>query len=100
VIYPIKVTDYMTLYFPNAFSPNGDGLNDVFKASGTFVESFEMYIYDRWGQLVLKTNDINKGWDGIYRTGDAPQDTYVYKGKAADVFGHKVNFQGQINLVR
>ncbi len=100
VIYPIKISNFMTLYFPNAFSPNGDGLNDIFKAQGTFIKSFEMNIYDRWGQLVLRTDDINKGWDGIYRKDDAPQDTYVYKGKAIDVFGKQINFQGQINLVR
>lgn len=100
IVYPVKVTDFMTLYFPNAFSPNGDGLNDVFKAQGTFIKTFELFIYDRWGQLVMKTNDINKSWNGEYRGAEAPQDTYVYKGKASDIFGRHVTFQGQINLVR
>jgi gliding motility-associated-like protein len=100
IVYPIKVTDFMTLYFPNAFSPNGDGLNDVFKGQGTFIKSFEMVIYDRWGQLILKTNDIDKSWNGEYHGADAPQDTYVYKGKASDIFGRHVSFQGQIHLVR
>ena len=90
----------MTLYFPNAFSPNGDGLNDLFKAQGTFIKSFEMSVYDRWGLLIMQTEDINHGWNGVYHGEDAPQDVYVYKGKASDIFGRHVTFQGQINLVR
>ncbi|HXB39204.1 MAG TPA: choice-of-anchor L domain-containing protein [Bacteroidia bacterium] len=100
IIYPIKVTDFMTLYIPNAFSPNGDGMNDSFKAQGTFIKTFEMSVYDRWGKLVIKMDDVNKSWDGVYHGEDAPQDTYVYKGTASDIFGRHISFQGQINLVR
>jgi len=100
VIYPIKISDFMTLYFPNAFSPNGDGLNDVFKGQGTFIKTFEMAIYDRWGQLILETDHIDNGWNGEYKGKDAPQDTYVYKGKVKDIFGKLQTFEGQINLVR
>lgn len=100
VMYPIKVTDYMTLYIPSAFSPNGDGLNDYFKATGTFIKSFEMYIYDRWGNLIKKLDDIEKSWDGTFHGYDVQQDTYVYKGTVMDVFGKKTSIQGQINVVR
>jgi gliding motility-associated-like protein len=90
----------MTIYFPNAFSPNGDGLNEVFMAHGTNIKSFEMSIYDRWGLLVTKLDNINKGWDGTYKNGDAQQDTYVYKAKVTDVFGKTYVYEGQINLLR
>jgi len=100
VVYPIKVNDFMTLYFPNAFSPNGDGLNDIFKGQGTFIKSFEMMIYDRWGNLVMKTNELEKGWNGNYKGDEAPQDTYVYKGKVTDIFGKVKLFTGQVQLVR
>jgi gliding motility-associated-like protein len=100
VEYPIKVNDYMTIYIPSGFSPNGDGLNDNFRAEGTFIRDFEMFIYDRWGKLVTKLDNIDKSWNGTYGGGDAQQDTYVYKGTVTDIFGKHVSIQGQINLVR
>lgn len=100
LVFPIQVTDFMTMYFPNAFSPNGDGINDFFKAQGTNIKSFEMSIYDRWGQLVIKTDNIDKGWDGTYKTADAQQDTYVYKAKVVDIFGKTYVYSGQVQLVR
>jgi gliding motility-associated-like protein len=100
LVFPINITDFMTIYFPNAFSPNGDGLNEVFMAHGTNIKSFEMSIYDRWGLLVTKLDNINKGWDGTYKNGDAQQDTYVYKAKVTDVFGKTYVYEGQINLLR
>ncbi len=100
VTYNIIVKDYITLYIPNAFSPNGDGRNDHFEAQGTFIKTFEMYIYDRWGVLVKKMNDINTTWDGTKSGGLAPEDIYVYKGSASDIFGKFVSFHGQISLIR
>ena len=90
----------MTLYIPSSFSPNGDGLNDYFRAEGTFISAFEIYIYDRWGKLVKKIDNIYNSWDGTYHGVDAVQDTYVYKGTVTDVFGKHVTIQGQINLIR
>ena len=100
VTYNIIVKDYITLYIPNAFSPNGDGRNDNFEAQGTFIKTFEMYIYDRWGVLVKKITDINTTWDGTKSGGIAPEDIYVYKGSASDIFGKFVSFHGQISLIR
>ena len=100
VTYEIIVKDYITLYIPNSFSPNGDGINENFAAAGTFVNTFEMYIYDRWGVLVTILDNINESWDGTKNGGPAPQDTYVYKGTAADMFGKSISFHGQINLIR
>ncbi len=100
VVEPIKVTDYITLYIPNAFSPNGDGKNDFFGAEGTFISSFEMSVFDRWGQLVTKIDNIDKSWNGTYKGKDALEDTYIYKGSVRDVFGKSRLFHGQVNLVR
>jgi gliding motility-associated-like protein len=56
------------LYVPTAFTPNGDGLNDVFKASyGENITNFKMQIYNRWGQKIFESDDIKKGWDGKYQ---------------------------------
>jgi gliding motility-associated-like protein len=100
VAYDIHVIDYSTIYIPNTFSPNNDGINDLFKAEGTFIDSFEMYIYDRWDNLVIRLDDITKGWNGKQKGQDAPIDVYVYKGSATDVSGKQINFKGQINLIR
>jgi len=100
VKYDIHVIDYSTLYIPNSFSPNNDGKNDFFKADGTFINSFEMYIYDRWGNLVITLDDLNTSWNGKNKGQEAPVDVYVYKGVATDVAGKQINFHGQINLIR
>lgn len=62
----IIVKPFVSLYIPNAFSPNEDGVNDVFHPFGNNIspDEFAMYIYDRWGGLVFYSENINKGWDG------------------------------------
>jgi gliding motility-associated-like protein len=66
-------------YIPNAFTPNGDGLNDIFKPV-TFcpVTDYHMLIYNRWGEKLFESNDISTGWDGRKNGNLCPGDTYVY----------------------
>jgi gliding motility-associated-like protein len=68
----------LTMYIPNAFTPNGDGVNDVFHVYGTGIESFSLIIYDRWGATVFSTTDITKGWDGKVNNGEEIADSGVY----------------------
>ena len=72
---------YENFYVPNAFSPEGDGLNDEFKAisNSDKISLFRMYIFNRWGALVFESNDISLGWDGKYKGKPAPQGVYAYK---------------------
>jgi len=70
------------LFFPNAFTPDGDGLNETFGPATRYIEKFEMSIFDRWGQLVYSTTDINKPWDGKAKNGHMVQGVYVYRYKA------------------
>ena len=67
------------VFYPNAFSPNGDGNNDTW-APIDFgsTESVHIQIYDRWGELVFETTDINKGWDGTFAGKPLPPDVYAY----------------------
>lgn len=62
----IQVRPVVTLYVPNAFSPNGDGINDKFYLTGRNIDPgfFQMFIYDRWGKLIFSSNDMNFSWDG------------------------------------
>jgi len=68
-----------TLWFPSAFSPNGDGLNDNFKPAGISIAVFKMEIFNRWGAKVFETNNINEGWDGRINAAQAPAGTYTYR---------------------
>lgn len=67
------------VYVPNVFSPNGDGINDDFRPfSPCTLALFELLVFDRWGQLVFRTNDINSGWDGQIGHKAAPHGVYAY----------------------
>jgi len=67
-----------TLYIPNAFTPGKKGLNDTFRAKGASVDNFLMQIYNRWGEMVFQSDDMNKGWDGTYQGVNAPVGYYFY----------------------
>ena len=62
--YKLKVEPIMTFYLPNAFTPDGNGTNEIFKCYGLNIEDFRMEIYTRWGELVFESNDIDYGWNG------------------------------------
>jgi len=87
IIKIINIDEEISIYVPNAFSPNGDGVNEVFSAKGEGIKEFHLYVYDRWGNKVFYTENMNSGWNGTYRTDEVVQeDVYVwkiiYKGKA------------------
>ena len=90
------------IFIPNAFSPDGDGLNDVFKAEGQYVDSFELMIFDRWGKLIFKTTDFAEGWDGSGSESNfAGQDqVYSYRYIAKDSFGNVTEGTGMVHLLR
>ena len=68
------------LFIPNAFTADGDGLNDTFKAVARCpILWYEMVIFSRWGEEIFETNDINEGWDGRKNGVMLPGDSYVYR---------------------
>ena len=67
------------IFVPNAITPNGDNINDYFTAKGIAIRDFEMYIFNRWGEEIYYTKDIEKGWDGTYMGNIVQIDVYVYK---------------------
>ena len=77
----ISYQDCEGLFFiPNSFTPNGDGLNDVFKIKTVIeISEFKLVIYDRWGEMIFESDDINKGWDGTYKGKAVPFDVYIYQ---------------------
>ncbi|MGB3949209.1 MAG: PKD domain-containing protein, partial [Bacteroidia bacterium] len=97
VIYP-----EFSFFIPNAFTPNGDDVNDLFGAKGMGIEIFELMIFDRWGNMVFFADDINKMWDGTFTANDeqVAQDVYVWKVKITDVFRKKYDYIGTVTVIR
>lgn len=87
------------LYVPNAFTPNGDGVNDIFYAFGKDIVEFNMQIFDRWGELMFETEDLHKGWDGTYRGNLVKTETYVWKIKYEDTQGNPGDLIGTVTLI-
>lgn len=89
-------------YIPNAFTPDGDGVNDFFTGKGIYIEEFEMSIFDRWGNMIYRSDDISKPWDGKANKGTeiAQSDVYVYSIKVTDFKMRKHNYSGIVTLVR
>lgn len=79
IIIPLKVNEISTLYVPNAFTPDGNSLNDVFAPSGIQVYDYRMMIFDRWGEKIFESSVPNEGWDGKYRGTLCKEGVYVYK---------------------
>lgn len=73
------------IYVPNTFTPNDDGLNDYFKVEGIGIGKFNLEIFNRWGELVFASTDMNHSWDGTYK-GE--------KIKNTDVFVYHLSSQG------
>jgi gliding motility-associated-like protein len=91
-----------TFYIPNAFTPNGDGKNDLFFGSGTGIGKYELRIFDRWGNMAFKTKDITEGWDGKANDGKLASqvDVYVWKVEITDVLNKKHNYMGTVTISR
>jgi gliding motility-associated-like protein len=69
----------ITIYFfPDIFTPNGDGINDAFKPQGNNILEFGLDIFDRWGSLIYTTNDITLLWDGTFKGSLVPIGDYTY----------------------
>lgn len=99
----VVVEEEFALYIPNAFTPTkAEGKNDEFRIQGMgfLPDGYEMRIYDRWGELVFKTNDINAGWDGRIKGGALGKEgVYVYKILIQDTKHREKEFVGHISLL-
>ncbi|MCB0397293.1 MAG: gliding motility-associated C-terminal domain-containing protein [Flavobacteriales bacterium] len=97
----VCVKDISSIYIPNAFTPNGDGDNDFFRVEQYNFCEVQMYIFDRWGNLIFETQSL-KGWDGTANNGAevAQQDVYVWLVTAKDCFGNPWRRIGHVTLIR
>ncbi len=90
------------IVLPNAFTPNGDGLNDMLYARGSAISSLSLFrVYDRWGQLVFETSDKGIGWDGTYKGKQLNPGVFVYYVEApCNLDGSKIVKKGNVTLIR
>jgi gliding motility-associated-like protein len=99
----VRINTDQLIYFPNAISTNGDGINDVFNVFGYGwqADNFEMRIYSRWGKELFFTKDINSGWDGTdMSTGGKVQvGVYVWKIKVTDFSNNLLEFVGVVTVI-
>lgn len=93
------ITPNLSVYVPNSFTPNGDGMNETFGAYSESVKAFNMEIYDRWGELVFESSNIENRWDGKFKGHAAPQGSYVYKITAKSITGKQITKKGSVNLI-
>jgi gliding motility-associated-like protein len=86
-------------WVPNAFTPSGDGLNDVFKPLAIGIKDYKMEIYDRGGQRLFYSYELDKGWDGQYKGKPCKQDSYIWKAHYTnEVTGKYTTETGHVTL--
>lgn len=98
----ITINAEYNFYIPNAFTPDNNGLNEVFTAVGEEIKEFSMQIFNRWGEKIYETHNLEKGWDGRAKDGNeiAQQDVYVYNIMLKDYRGKLHTMQGKVTLIK
>ncbi len=89
------------IFIPNAFTPNGDGKNDLFRIVNEGLTSYQLAVFDRWGKSIFLTENSQEGWDGHFPDGqDAPEGVYTFVVKATLTTGETLKRGGTITLIR
>lgn len=96
----VSLTLAMRLFVPDAFSPNGDSINDTFSVQGIFIKSFKMTVFNRWGVPLFRTDAAEPGWDGTFNGQPADAGSYSYTIQAEDFRGESFVKRGSFLLLR
>jgi gliding motility-associated-like protein len=97
----VKIYKGPDIYLPNAFTPNGDGVNDVFKGIPVGLKQFNyLKIYNRWGQLVFAATDYRKGWDGLWQGQKQPGAAYIVIANGIDFNNNVIDKKQSFILIR
>jgi gliding motility-associated-like protein len=88
------------VFIPNAFSPNGDGNNDILYVRGNYIENMIFRVYNRWGEMVFESKDKNVGWDGVFKGKLCEPDVYDYYLDVECVGGFTNLITGNVTIVR
>lgn len=97
----LRVLRGPTFYVPSAFTPNGDGSNDIFRATAVGIASLDFFmIFNRYGELIFETKDPEKGWDGTYKGKKQDVGSYVWTIRGIDRIGNLKAMKGNVVLIR
>jgi len=99
-ILPQDSIEEQTLFIPSAFTPNGDGMNDEFKIYGEGLTEIQMNIFNRWGEIIFVSNEVDFFWNGTVKGILAKQDVYVYQIYFKNQEGIREERRGKLVLVR
>jgi gliding motility-associated-like protein len=99
----LVLINQVDLVLPNAFTPNGDGLNDVFRVTNDVLYPvFELVIFNRWGEVIYRSDDIRSGWDGTFRGKEQESGVYIWliRFRKGSETGEEVTLKGNVTLLR
>jgi gliding motility-associated-like protein len=97
----VRIFKEKEIYVPKGFSPNGDGNNDKIFPRLVGVRTLTYFkVYNRWGQLLYQTSNINEGWDGTFRGTKQPIETYVWIAEGVDIDNNSIKRTGTFLLLR
>jgi gliding motility-associated-like protein len=88
------------IFVPNAFTPNDDKKNEIFKPAGYGIRTYNIQIYNRWGEKLFESDQFDRGWDGTYKGEIVPEGVYIYKIAAQGVDGYWHFLKGNITVIR
>lgn len=102
LIKDVYIYPELTFYIPNAFTPNGDGINAEFKPRGRYFEdkTYLFQVYNRWGQLIFETTDYEEGWDGTTNNKPLQNGMYAWTITVIDTWGVQHTYDGYVILIR
>ena len=100
ISYTVMVEPEFTFYIPNAFTPNDDRVNDLFFGTGQHLSSYNMKIFNRWGEMIFESNDPDFKWDGTFKGAPVEAGEYVYQFNIVDWDNHSHQYNGGVMLLR
>jgi gliding motility-associated-like protein len=97
----IKVFNAPDIFVPTGFTPNGDGLNDIFKPVYAGIRELKLFsVFSRWGELVFTTKDQSAGWNGMYKGRNQDANVFVWQVEGVDYNGNVIRRKGTVALIR
>ena len=96
----VRIDPVFEVFIPNSITPNADGRNDVFMVDGYGITEQDLYIYDKWGQLLFEGNNVGDSWDGFVNDEQYKTAVYVYVVNIVDLYGESHNYKGSVTVVR
>jgi gliding motility-associated-like protein len=100
IVKPINIEEEWYVYIPNTFTPDGDRYNNDWSISTVGVKSLEVNIFNRWGEIIFTSNDLNFEWDGTYLGLYVPDGTYTYDVNFVTNSGRDRNLRGHVNVLK